>query len=329
MADYEVSKLMWIGVVVALAASIFAIAQPNIKSLAGSTLDNVHKIIDGNTNNGGNTERPDENDAKWVHKGLYATNGKWVSDADGNVVVYAQDQSKPITYNPTGISFNNEDGSPVAEQWKFVNLSFADKVVVEKLATSDINIASMAFSFAYQGQDLETITGLENWDVSNATQLNQTFANFPKLKALDLSSWNVSNVRTFNGTFMNTTALNSLNLKNWDFKAMSESSTGDMGMMFSGSGLTSLDLTSAKNIKPRQLSGTFGNMTNLTTLKLKNWDLSNWTDMTDMFNGDTKLATLDLTGFTPGAYDENRSPSAANGLSSELSDKVLNTFFKK
>lgn len=45
MADYEVSKLMWITIVVALAASIFVIAQPNIKDLTTNTFDNIGDIV--------------------------------------------------------------------------------------------------------------------------------------------------------------------------------------------------------------------------------------------------------------------------------------------
>lgn len=47
MADYEISKLMWMGIVISLATGIFAIAQPNIPALASSALANVHAIVDG------------------------------------------------------------------------------------------------------------------------------------------------------------------------------------------------------------------------------------------------------------------------------------------
>lgn len=47
MADTEISKLMWISIVVALAASIFVIARPQIKTLATSTFDKISAITDG------------------------------------------------------------------------------------------------------------------------------------------------------------------------------------------------------------------------------------------------------------------------------------------
>lgn len=47
MADHEISKLMWIAVVVALAASIYFIARPQINTLAGTSFDNVEKVVKG------------------------------------------------------------------------------------------------------------------------------------------------------------------------------------------------------------------------------------------------------------------------------------------
>lgn len=49
MADYEVSKLMWMGIVVALASSIFLIAQPNIKTESKAVLDKVANVVNGTT----------------------------------------------------------------------------------------------------------------------------------------------------------------------------------------------------------------------------------------------------------------------------------------
>ena len=47
MADAEVSKIMWIAIVVALAAAIFIIAKPQITSLAGQVFDKVGQVVSG------------------------------------------------------------------------------------------------------------------------------------------------------------------------------------------------------------------------------------------------------------------------------------------
>ncbi len=47
MADYEVSKIMWVAIVVALAASIFVIAKPQINTLANSTFGKISSVTSG------------------------------------------------------------------------------------------------------------------------------------------------------------------------------------------------------------------------------------------------------------------------------------------
>ena len=49
MADAEVSKIMWIAIVVALAAAIFIIAKPQITELATSVFAKVKEVVDGTT----------------------------------------------------------------------------------------------------------------------------------------------------------------------------------------------------------------------------------------------------------------------------------------
>ncbi len=46
MADYEVSKIMWVAIVVALAASIFVIAKPQINTLANSTFGKISSVTE-------------------------------------------------------------------------------------------------------------------------------------------------------------------------------------------------------------------------------------------------------------------------------------------
>lgn len=60
MADQEVSKIMWIAIVVALGASVFAIAKPQVNSLAGQAFDKIEGIVkgtdSGNSNSGGDDD---------------------------------------------------------------------------------------------------------------------------------------------------------------------------------------------------------------------------------------------------------------------------------
>ena len=47
MADAEVSKIMWIAIVVALAAAIFIIAKPQITKLATDVFAKVGEVVSG------------------------------------------------------------------------------------------------------------------------------------------------------------------------------------------------------------------------------------------------------------------------------------------
>ena len=47
MADAEVSKIMWIAIVVALAAIIFVIAKPQITQLATDVFAKVQEVVTG------------------------------------------------------------------------------------------------------------------------------------------------------------------------------------------------------------------------------------------------------------------------------------------
>lgn len=45
LADYEVSKIMWVAIVVALAATIFAIAKPQITTQAEGVFDKIEQVV--------------------------------------------------------------------------------------------------------------------------------------------------------------------------------------------------------------------------------------------------------------------------------------------
>lgn len=69
MADQEVSKIMWIAIVVALGASVFVIAKPQVNSLAGQAFDKIESIVKGDDSGGGGDdggETPPEDKATLV-----------------------------------------------------------------------------------------------------------------------------------------------------------------------------------------------------------------------------------------------------------------------
>lgn len=62
---------------------------------------------------------------------------------------------------------------------------------------------------------LTTIIGIEDWDVSNATDMSYMFSNCKSLTTLDLSDWDVHNVTNMQRMFDSCYSLATLNLSNW------------------------------------------------------------------------------------------------------------------
>ena len=93
---------------------------------------------------------------------------------------------------------------------------------------------------------------IENWDVSNVTNMSSLFANAPSFNQ-PLNKWNVSNVISMEGMFHEARSFNQP-LNNWNV-----SNVTDMSYMFYG----------AESFNQ----------------PLNNWNVSNVTDMSYMFDG--------------------------------------------
>jgi pilin isopeptide linkage protein/uncharacterized repeat protein (TIGR02543 family) len=111
---------------------------------------------------------------------------------------------------------------------------------------------------------LTTVTGLENWDTSNFTNLSGAFINCKSLTSIaGLSNWDVSKVRYMISTFRGTASVS-------DFSAISgwnTSSLTNMASTFLGTSVKNLDF-------------------------LRTWDTSNVTDMQSLFYGCTQLSDI-------------------------------------
>ena len=115
---------------------------------------------------------------------------------------------------------------------------------------------------------LETISGLENLNTANVTDMNYMFSGCSALTSLDLKNFNTENVT-------------------------------DMSyMFFKCSALTSLDLKNFKTARVKHMYYMFYGCSALTSLDLKNFNTENVTDMYNMFDGCSALTSLDLTNFS-------------------------------
>ena len=168
------------------------------------------------------------------------------------------------------------------------------------------NVTNMR-CFLGSASSLTTLTGLENWDTSNVTDLESSFIstklttleelrnwNTSKVESLQsafwgapltsieaLSNWNVSNVINMRKVFVGTKLASLNGLENWD-----TSNVTQMGSMFFSSPIESLEPLKKWNTSNLNETAQMFVGAKITNLKgLEDWDVSNVSDMRSMFWG--------------------------------------------
>ena len=157
-----------------------------------------------------------------------------------------------------------------------------------------------------------------NWNTSNVTTMANMFQRASGITSLDLSRWNTSNVTNMTAMFMNMTALTTLNLDNWIFSNIPSGFLGWTGIKtlsaknwkipasfanaffrtMVGGNITSIDVTGWDLSDTTNLSGLFAGGSSLEeVIGLDTWNTSTIADMSEMFNGNSALTSLDLSSF--------------------------------
>ena len=135
---------------------------------------------------------------------------------------------------------------------------------------------------------LETISGLENLNTANVTDMNYMFSGCSALTSLDLKNFKTARVKHMYYMFSGCSALTSLDLKNFNTENVT-----DMYNMFDGcSDLTSLDLTNFNTTKVTNMSNMFSFCSALTSLDLTNFSTANVERMQEMFKGCSTLQSI-------------------------------------
>lgn len=297
-----------------------------LQSFQKATMD---KIV-GNDDPTPSNPKPDANDSKWIQKGNYGTNGYFVMDADGNGIVYALDDSKPITVN--GVQAQTQNNT------KLTKLTFLNKV-----------IGSGYLSKFFQGdKSLLSIEGLDKWNTSNVSAMDYMFDS-TGVQSLDLSSWDVSNVEYFTAMFQGMNAMSALNVSGWntksaidmssmfrntyklvnlDVQSFNTSNVSNMSMMFQSSGVTSLDL-SKWNVSNVTDMSRMMSMASVKTLNMSNWNLNKVSNMGLMFEG-SKLTSVSMSDIVKAPSTVNQGNMFRNAqLSSSLQTSITNGLISK
>lgn len=189
---------------------------------------------------------------------------------------------------------------------------------VHKFNTSNVTNMAAMFSMYYSHV---SITGQQfGWD--------------SKLTSLDLSSFDTSNVTNMGGMFFKCTKLKKLNVSSFD-----TSQVTTMNSMFQACNkLTSLDLSKFNTAKVTDMYGMFRDTNSLISLDVSHFDTTNVTNMGEMFylyadtyHGETypelsNLRTLDISNFiiSDNTYCGNMLKGQAGLLVLKLGDHVKN-----
>lgn len=221
MADHEISKIMWISIVVALAASIYLISSNQINSFMTQIFDpssgSISKVLNDSSNS----------DSKYTV--LADHNLKYYTDADKILHVTSINDATPAIVDESDKSI-----------FKQLNVQ---SVVFEK-QTKFVGNLSGAFQ-------LSTIKSIDfkNVDTSAVTNMDYMFA-YTHISNLDVSNFNTSNVTSMKSMFSAASGFDSLDLSNFDTSKVSS-----MQSMFSGSDISTLNLS---NFKFTSITGELG-----------------------------------------------------------------------
>ena len=165
--------------------------------------------------------------------------------------------------------------------------------------------------------NLATINNINNWDVSNVTNMAELFQSAPAFNQ-DLNSWDVSNVTTLNETFENASSFNG-DISSWDVSSvtnMSEtffgatpfnqdvsgwnvSSVTTMYQMFNGCSSFNQDLSNWNVSNVTNMAALFSGCSAFNQ-DISGWDTSSATTMSSMFNGAT-VFNADISGWDTGS----------------------------
>ena len=140
---------------------------------------------------------------------------------------------------------------------------------------------------------LTQITGIENLNTEEVTDMSDMFAYCEALTQLDVSKFDTKNVTNIYGMFYGCAALTQLNVSKFDTKNVT-----DMSRMFSGcTALTQLDVSKFETENVTDMYGMFDGCAALIQLDVSKFEPNNVTDMGRMFSGCTALTQLDVSKF--------------------------------
>ncbi|WP_086268772.1 BspA family leucine-rich repeat surface protein [Campylobacter sp. P0103] len=157
-----------------------------------------------------------------------------------------------------------------------------DLVSHEAVKLSEIDISEVSdFSELFKDSKRSDFSGIEDWDVSNVTNMSGMFYGAKNFNS-DISSWDVSNVTDMSYMFNSATSFNQP-LNDWDV-----SNVTNMSVMFAFAVNFNSDISSWDVSHVTSMSGMFAGAVNFNS-DISSWDVSHVTNMSGMFVGATSF----------------------------------------
>ena len=189
-------------------------------------------------------------------------------------------------------------------------------LVTADVASLDTSAATSLAGVFFGCKNLETIEGLEKWNVSKATSLRGLFSYCEALKSVDLSAWNCASVTTIYEMFEEATGIESIILPKNGMPQLQNAASAfrhcESLLSIDVSGLANANLSSVyylfsgcynlqeavgyENLvtsKVKDVSYFFASCRELTSIDVSAWDVSNVTDFAAVFSQCWTLTSIE------------------------------------
>ncbi len=202
------------------------------------------------------------------------------------------DDGKTVTFYYDNQKFNRTGVVDINKYYVESNAYGTATTAVIDASFADYRPTSTAFWFN-QCKHLTSISGIENLNTSEVTDMSRMFNECIALQSLDVSHFDTKNATSMYYMFRNCSSLTSLDVSHFDTRKVT-----DMGWMFcADSLLTALDVSHFNTENVTRMTSMFWWCKSLTTLDVSHFDTRKVTDMGWMFNGCEMLENLDVSNF--------------------------------
>lgn len=203
-----------------------------------------------------------------------------------------RENAKYVVFDSTFKDYNALTSTAKWFSWGNVpNTKLVSISGLENLNTSNVTDMSRMF---WNSDALETLTFGGVFDTSNVKNMYQMFYSCDNLTSVDLGEFKTSNVTNMCDMFSDCKNLTSLDLSSFDTNSVT-----DMSAMFRKcESITEIKVGSFVTDNVTDMRQMFGQCSSLATLDVSNFNTTNVTDMNTMFYGCEKLSSIDVSGFT-------------------------------